>query len=115
VPPQITLLLHYLAKLENAKIAFFSLKCCISALPEFNQLLLDFFSLFDSQLTLTLLYDSLNLVIFVFSSGLLGAWFRRKEVESAAEVGLCCTQMHVLQCAAFLEEKNVICDVFDSV
>jgi len=32
-------------KMGNMKIAFFSR--CISALPEFNQLLLDFFSLFD--------------------------------------------------------------------
>ena len=39
-----------------------------------------------------LLYDSsLNLVINAFSWGLLGAWFRINEVESAAEVGLCCT------------------------
>ena len=58
------MLLHYLAKRGNAKIAF-SLKCCISALPEFNQLL-DFFNLFDSRLILTLLYDSLNLVINEF-------------------------------------------------
>jgi len=35
----------------------FSLKCCISALPEFNQLLFDFFSIFDSRLILTLLYQ----------------------------------------------------------
>jgi len=54
-----------LVKRRNAKIAF-SLKCCISALPEFNQLL-DFFNLFDSRLTLTLLYDSLSLVINAFS------------------------------------------------
>jgi len=47
---------------ENAS----SLKCCISALPEFNQLL-DFFNLFDSQLILTLLYDSLSLVINALS------------------------------------------------
>jgi len=39
--------------------------------PEFNQRL-DFFNLFDSQLILTLLYDSLNLVLNVFLSGLLG-------------------------------------------
>jgi len=52
------LLLHYLVKRGNAKIAFF-LKCCISALPEFNQLL-DFFNLFDSRLVLALRYDSLN-------------------------------------------------------
>jgi len=49
-------------KRENA----FSLKCCISALPEFNQLL-DFFNVFDSRLILTLLYDSLSLVVNAFS------------------------------------------------
>jgi len=59
-------------------------------LSEFNQLLLDFFNLFDSRLILRLLYDSLNLVINALSLGLLGAWFRRKEVDSAAAVGLCC-------------------------
>jgi len=64
-------LLHYLVKRGNMKIAF-SLKCCISALIEFNQLL-DFFNLFDSRLILTLLYDSLSLVINAFNSGLLGA------------------------------------------
>ena len=57
--------LHYLVKRRNAKIAF-SLKCCISALPEFNHLL-DFFNLFDSRITITLLYDSLSLVINAFS------------------------------------------------
>jgi len=44
----------------------FSLKCCISALREFNQLL-DFFDLVDSRLILALLYDSLSLVINAFS------------------------------------------------
>jgi len=78
------------------KIAF-SLNCCISALPEFNELL-DFFNLFDSRVTLTLLYDSLNLVINAFSSVLLEAWFRRKQVESAAVVGLCCTHSAPVRC-----------------
>jgi len=63
-------LLHYLAKWGNTKIAF-SLKCCITALPEFNQSLLDFFNLFDSRLILTLLYHSPHLIISAFSSGLL--------------------------------------------
>jgi len=54
----------------NMKIAFFT--HCISALPEFNQLLLDFFNLFDSRLIFRLLYDSLNFVINAFSLGLLG-------------------------------------------
>jgi len=44
----------------------FPLKGCISALPEFNQLL-DFFNLFDLRLIFMLLYDSLSLVIKVFS------------------------------------------------
>ena len=42
-----------------------------NALPEFNQQL-DSFNLFNSQLILMLLYDSLNLVINAFISGLLG-------------------------------------------
>jgi len=45
-----------------------------------------------------------------------GAWFRRKEAESAAAVGLRCTHnacapMHCLP----ERKKNVICDVFDSI
>jgi len=68
-----------------------------SRLPKFTQLL-DFFNLFDSRLILTLLYDSLDLVVNVFSSGLLGTWFRRKEVESAAEVGVCCTHKASVRC-----------------
>ena len=47
-----------------------SLKCRNSALPEFIQLL-DFFNISDSRLILAMLYDSLNLVINAFSSGLL--------------------------------------------
>ena len=47
------------------KIAF-SLKRCITTLPEFNQLL-DFFNLFDSRLVLMLVSDSLSLVINAFS------------------------------------------------
>jgi len=43
-----------------------SLKCCISALPEFNQLL-NFFDLFDSRFVFTLPYDSLSLVIKAFT------------------------------------------------
>jgi len=51
---------------KTQKKLHFSLKCCINALPEFNQLL-DVFSLFDSRLVLTLLYDSLSLEINAFS------------------------------------------------
>jgi len=47
-------------------------------LPEFNHLLLDFFNLFDSQLILTLLYDSLNLVMNAFSLELLGGMVQEK-------------------------------------
>jgi len=49
-----------------------------------------------------LLYDSLNLVINAFISELLGAWFRINEVESAAEVELCCTHNAVRCLLAFL-------------
>jgi len=49
-------------------------------MPEFNQSLLDFFTLFNLRLIFTLLYDSPNLVINTFGSRLVGAWFRKKEV-----------------------------------
>jgi len=41
-------------------------------MPKFNQSLLDSFSLFNSLLVVTLLYDSLNLVINEFSLEFLG-------------------------------------------
>ena len=66
-----------------------SLITCASALPgktgkhedcifHFSQSLLHFFNLFDSRLILTLLYDSLNLVINAISSGLLGGMVQEK-------------------------------------
>ena len=89
------MLLHYLVKRRNAKTAF-SLNAVLCALPELNQLL-DFFNLFDLRLILTLLYDSLSLVINVFSyREYLG--LRRKEVDSAAAVGLCCTNNAPVHC-----------------
>jgi len=65
MPPQVTCTSALPGKQGNIE-----LKCCGSAFPEFNQLLLDFFNLFD--LRLMLLYDSLNLVISAFSSGCWG-------------------------------------------
>jgi len=73
MPPQITYTGQN-GEITRIKMLHFSLKCCISALPEFNQLL-DFFNVFDSRLMLSLLYDSLNLAINAFILGLLGAWF----------------------------------------
>jgi len=96
IPSQITCASALPGKTGKQKLHY-SLKCCINALPEFNQLL-DSFNLFDSRLILTLLYNSLNRVINVFSSGLLGAWLKGDEVESAEEVGLCCTNNAPLSC-----------------
>jgi len=48
----------------------------------------------------------------------LGCWvalFRRKEVESAAAVGLCRMHNACAPMGCLLETKNVICDVFDIV
>jgi len=69
-------LLHYLAIRETQKLHF-SLDALV-ALPEFNQSLLDFFSLFDSGLILALPYDSLNLVVNAFSLGLLDGMVQEK-------------------------------------
>jgi len=78
------------------KIAF-SVKCCINALPEFNQLF-DFFNLFDSRLKLTMLYDSINLVINAFSPQ--GCWGMVQEKGSQK----CCRSWTVLhtQCTSAL-------------
>jgi len=98
--------LHCLAKWGNMKIAF-SLKCCISALPEFNLLLLDFFSLFDSRLILEALAavwlpKSCNQCVQLRAVG--GASLRKKEVESILQQFDCVARtMH--QCAVFLKEK----------
>jgi len=89
-------LLHYLAKRKTQKLLFFA--CCINALPEFNQSLLNFFSHLKSQLIFMLLYDSLNLVINAFSSGLLGGVVQEKGVESTAAVGLCCMHKAPVHC-----------------
>ena len=109
------MLLHYLAKRENTKIAF-SLKCCTSALPEIHQSLLDFFNIVDSQLVLMLLYDSLNLVFNAFSSGLSGGMVHEKGSRKRSSSW---TVLHA-QCMctnslSVLKKKVVICDVFDSV
>ena len=72
-------------------------------------MLLDFFNLFDSRLIFRLLYDSLSLVINAFSLGLLGARFRRKEVESAAAVGLSCNHKAPVRCLlGFLCRKVIL-------
>jgi len=82
----------------------FSLKCCISALREFNQVL-DFFNLFDSRLILTLLYDSISLVINAFSYrefGTVGDMVQMKGKSIALQqldyVAHICTMR---QCAVF--------------
>jgi len=75
------------------------LKCCISSLPEFNQLL-DFFNLFDLRLMLTLLCDSLSLVINAFSYR--DCWEHGSgERRSIALQQLDCVARTVHQCAVF--------------
>ena len=75
VPHQLTRASALRGKWRNAKIAFFP-QCCLSALPEFNQRL-DFFNLFDSRLILTLLSNSLSLVISAIRS--IGGMIQEKE------------------------------------
>jgi len=84
-------------KRRNAKITF-SLKCCISALPEFKQQF-DLFNLFDSRLILTMLYDSLNIVINAFSPQ--GCWGHGSgERKSRALQQLDCVA-HTVHCLLF--------------
>jgi len=67
-----------LGKHGNAKTA--PSKCCDNGLPKFSQLLLDFFSTADFQLTPIMPYDSINLVLhsLEFISGLLGPQLWKK-------------------------------------
>ena len=91
--------LYFCTTWQNGKHGNCIFTRCISALPEFSQLLLAFFNLFDARFILTMLYDSLHLVINAFSFRAdEGAWLRRKEVESAAAVG---TVLHA-QCTSAL-------------
>jgi len=118
MPHQLTCASALAVKTEKRENCMFP-QCRNSALSEFNQLL-DFFNLFDSQLILTLLYDSLSLVInaFTWMDGkkmssavlrvVLGAWFRRKEVDSDAAVG-CCTHNGPVRCLlGFLFRKVML-------
>jgi len=77
-------------------------------LPEFSQLLLDVFSLFDSQLLLVLLYDSVKVVINEFSfrlSGRRGHGLRERKSREPYQLEYVAGTMHVYQCAVFVKEK----------
>ena len=89
----------------------FLLKCCISALPEFNQSLLNVFNLFDSRLTIMLLFDSLNLAVNAFSSGCWGHGLRERKSREPQQLDCDACTMHVYQCAVYLKEKmsSVMC------
>jgi len=76
--PQITCASALPGKTGNTKIALFTR--CISALPELNQSLLDFFNLFDSRHILGLLCDSKSCNLCVE----LGALERGREVGHGA-------------------------------
>jgi len=117
-PPQITCASALPGKTGNRKLAFFTR--CVSALAEFNQLLLDFFNLFDSRLILALLYDSLNLVTNAFSLGLLwamvqekGSWERcsswtalHAQSTSALSCGVVLKQLNITQRKQTTQEQN---------
>ena len=94
MPPQITCASTLPGKTLKHKNCVFN-----SALPELSQLLLDFFHLFDSPLMLTLLYDSINLVIKGFSSGLLGHGSGERKSRVLQQLACVARTMH--QCAVF--------------
>jgi len=70
-------LLHCLQNGETQKSHFFT-QMLYQYIEEIKSDYLNSGSLFDSQLILTLLYDSLNLVINAFSSALLGCMVQDK-------------------------------------
>ena len=106
--PQTTCAFALPGKTGKRENRIFLLKYCISALLEFNQSLLDFFSPFDSRLILTLLYDSLNLVINAFSSapGCWGHGSGERKSREPQQLDCVARTMHVHQCAVFLKEQE---------
>jgi len=113
--PQIMCASALPSKTGKHENCIFALKCCISALPEFNPSFLDLFNLFDSRLILKLLYDSLNLVINAFSSTLLVHGLTERKSRELQQLDCVPRIMHVYQRAVLMQEKNFICNVFDSV
>jgi len=98
MPPQITCASALPGRRRNTKIAF-SLKCCISALLEFNQLF-DVFNLFDSRLIPTMLYDSQNHVISAFNpQGWWGHGSGERKSRALQELDSVARTVH--QCAVF--------------
>jgi len=92
--------LYFCTTWQNGKHGHCIFTRCIScALPEFNQLLLDFFSLFDSRLILMLLYDSLNIVISAFSLGLWRHGSRESKSTALQQVDCVACKKH--QCTVF--------------
>ena len=77
---------------KHENCIFHSLYYCIARM-------LDFFSLFDSRLILTLLYDSLNLVINAFSLGLLGDGSKERKSRTLQQLDSVACIKH--QCAVF--------------
>jgi len=98
MPPQLTCASAVPGTTGNTKIAFFTR--CISALPQFNHSRLGFFNLFDSRLTLMLLYDAMNLVINAFSLGLLGHGIQEKGSREQLQQ-LDCVARTKHQCGVF--------------
>jgi len=118
MPPQITCASALSDKTRKHENRIFSLKCCISVMPEFNQSFLDFFSLFDLRLILTLLYDSLNLTVNAFSSGCsLSVGHGLRERKSRPPQQLDCVACTMHQCSVFLKEKmsSVMCSIASDI
>ena len=90
------LLQYTLQNGETRKSHFHSNDVLVHYLNLTRCLNFDFFNLFDSRLTLTMLPKSCNQC--VQRAGLFGAWFRRKQVEIAAGVGLCCMHNAPVRC-----------------
>ena len=111
MPPQITCASALPGKMGEHENCIFFTQMCVSVLPEFNQSLLDLFSLFDSRLIFMLLYDSLNLVVSAFSLGLWGHGLRERKLTELQQLDCVACTMHVHQCAVFLKEKmsSVMC------
>jgi len=89
--------LHYTWQIEETRKLHFSLKCCISALPEFNHSLLDFFffisSIFVTHYSYSITPKSCNQCALL---GAVGSGERKS--RGAAADGLCYTHSAPVSC-----------------
>jgi len=89
----------------------FSLRCCITALPDFQVVAGLIYSVLLVATHTLATYESLNLVVI----GIMGPWLRKMEVDTFALQQLDCVECKMHWCSVLLEHNIVINNAFNSI